>query len=99
MDEVDADVAPISAFPSTRGLWADWEHTTARVIKRRAEGVLLLQPYRQQRVAEGFFYIDAGDKLIRGITMAHGGNIATLPSAILKNFEKLTRVVEKVVKR
>jgi agmatinase len=56
-------------------------------------------PFGRQSEAEGFFDIDAGDELLRGVTMADCGNITTLPSDVLKNFDKLTRVVEKAVDR
>jgi agmatinase len=56
-------------------------------------------PYGQQKEAEGFFDIDAGSELLRGVTMADCGNITTLPSDVLGNFDKLTRVVEKVTEK
>jgi agmatinase len=56
-------------------------------------------PYGQQKEAEGFFDIDAGGELLRGVTMADCGNITVTPSDVLGNFEKLTQVVEKVVAR
>lgn len=56
-------------------------------------------PYGQQKEAEGFFDIDAGGDLLRGVTMADCGNVTTVPSDVLNNFDKLTRSVEKVVSR
>ena len=56
-------------------------------------------PFGQEKPAEGFFDIDAGDELLRGVTMADCGNIAVLPSEVLRNFDMLTQVVEKVVNR
>ena len=58
-----------------------------------------LDPFGQRQQAEGFFDIDAGGELLRGVTMADCGNIAVLPSEVSRNFDMLTRVVEKVVKR
>jgi agmatinase len=55
--------------------------------------------YGQQKEAEGFFDIDLGGDRLSGITMADCGNVTTLPSDVLNNFDKLTRSVEKVVSR
>ena len=55
--------------------------------------------YGQQREAEGFFDIDTGDELLRGVTMADCGNITIVPSEVIENFNKLTQAVEKVVER
>ena len=56
-------------------------------------------PFGRGKDAEGFFDIDAGHELLRGVTMADCGNIAVLPSEVLRNFDMLTQVVEKVVHR
>ena len=56
-------------------------------------------PFGDQTEAEGFFDIDAGGELLQGVTMADCGNIAVLPSEVLRNFDMLTQVVEKVVQR
>ena len=56
-------------------------------------------PFGRREPAEGFFDVDAGDELLRGVTMADCGNIAVLPSEVLRNFDMLTRVVEKVVRQ
>jgi agmatinase len=55
--------------------------------------------YGQNKEAEGFFDIDLGGDLLRGVTMADCGNVTTLPSDVLNNFEKLTRSVERLVSR
>ena len=56
-------------------------------------------PFGRQQEAEGFFNIEAGDELLRGVTMADCGNITTIPSNVHRNFDKLTQAVEKVVER
>jgi agmatinase len=58
-----------------------------------------VDPFGRQGEAEGFFDIDAGDELLRGITMVDCGNITVLPSDVLRNFERLSKVVAKVVDR
>ena len=56
-------------------------------------------PFGDQNEAAGFFDIDTGGELLQGVTMADCGNIAVLPSEVLRNFDMLTQVVEKVVRR
>ena len=56
-------------------------------------------PFGEQKEAAGFFDIDAGGELSQGVTMADCGNTAILPSEVLRNFDMLTQVVEKVVQR
>ena len=51
-------------------------------------------PYGQQAEAEGFFDVDAGDELLRGVTMADCGNVTIVPSEVVRNFEKITAAVE-----
>ena len=58
-----------------------------------------IDPFGQSEEAEGFFDIDAGTTLLRGVSMADCGNIAVLPSDVLRNFDMLSQVVEKVVER
>ena len=56
-------------------------------------------PYDNNIDAEGYFDIDAGGQVLRGVTMADCGNINVMPSNVLGNFDKLTQVVKKVVDR
>ena len=56
-------------------------------------------PYGAQGEAEGFFDIDAGDELLRGVTMADCGNVPIVPSEVVGNFDRITRAVEQVVER
>ena len=56
-------------------------------------------PYGQGRDAEGFFDADAGDELLRGITMADCGNVSVSPSDVVHNFERLAGVVKQVAQR
>ena len=56
-------------------------------------------PFGRQQEAEGFFNIEAGDELLRGVTMADCGDITTIPSNVHRNFDKLTQAVAKVVER
>ena len=54
-------------------------------------------PYGAQGAADGFFNIDAGDELLRGVTMADCGNVPIVPSEVVGNFDRITRAVEQVV--
>jgi len=56
-------------------------------------------PYGRQVEAEGFFDIDAGGDLLKGVTMADCGNITVVPSDAMGNFDKLTEAVEKAVEK
>ena len=56
-------------------------------------------PYGRQSAAEGFFDIDAGQELLRGITMADCGNVPIVPSEITANFDRITRAVQQAAQR
>ena len=56
-------------------------------------------PYGTQGVADGFFDIDAGDELLRGVVMADCGNVPIVPSEVTGNFDRITRAVQQVVER
>ena len=56
-------------------------------------------PLGAQAEAEGFFDIDAGGELLKGVTMADCGNITVVPSDVTGNFDKLSQAVEKVAAR
>ena len=56
-------------------------------------------PYGPQGEADGYFDIDAGDELLRGVTMADCGNVPIVPSEVVGNFDRVTRAVEQVVDR
>ena len=56
-------------------------------------------PYGQGQEAEGFFDADAGDELLRGITMADCGNVSVSPSDVVHNFERLAGVVARISER
>lgn len=99
LDQLKADVAFIG-MPFDQGTFG---RPGARygpdAVRDAPRAYAYSDPYGRQTDAEGFFDIDAGDELLRGVTMADCGNITTLPSDVLTNFDKLTRVVEKVVQR
>ena len=99
LDELNADVAFIGV-PFDQGTFG---RPGARfgpdAIRDAPRAYAYIDPYGQLIEAEGFFDIDVGDELLRGITMADCGNITIVPLDVLKNFEKLTTAVEVVVGR
>lgn len=56
-------------------------------------------PYGQGQEAEGFFDADAGDELLRAITMVDCGNVSVSPSDVVHNFERLAGVVSRIAER
>ncbi len=99
LDELDADVSFIGVPFDQGTLGRPGARFGPDAIRDAPRAYSYTDPFGRQREAEGFFDVDAGDELLRGITMADCGNINTLPSDVLSNFEKLTTAVEKVVER
>ena len=99
LDELCADVAFIG-MPFDQGTFG---RPGARfgpdAVRDAPRAYAYSDPYGNQQDAEGYYDIDAGDELLRSVTMADCGNITILPSDVLTNFDKLTRVVERVVQR
>ena len=56
-------------------------------------------PYGRGQEAEGFFDADAGDELLRGITMADCGDVTVSPAEVVHNFERLASVVARIAER
>ena len=98
LDDLQADVAFIGV-PFDQGTLGRPGARYGPDGVRDARGYSYVDPYGQQKEAEGYFDIDVGDELLRGVTMADCGNITILPSEVEGNFRKLTSVVEKVVER
>ena len=99
LDELDADVAFIGV-PFDQGTSARPGARYGPDAIRDVRGYSYADPYGQlQKGAEGFFDIDVGDELLRGITMADCGNVVIIASEVVQNFKKVTSVVEKVVEK
>ena len=56
-------------------------------------------PYGAGKDAEGFFDADAGDELLRGITMADCGNVFVTAADVVHNFTRLAATVERIAGR
>ena len=99
IDELDADVAFIG-MPFDQGTFG---RPGARygpdALRDAPRAYSYLDPYGQGKYAEGFFDADAGDELLRGVTMADCGNVTVVPSDVLHNFERLAGVVRRVAQR
>ena len=99
IDELDADVAFIG-MPFDQGTFG---RPGARygpdALRDAPRSYSYLDPYGQGRSAEGFFDADAGDELLRGVTMADCGNVSVSPSEVVHNFERLAGVVQRVAAR
>ena len=99
IDELDADVAFIG-MPFDQGTFG---RPGARfgpdAIRDAPRAYSYADPYGNNVDAEGYFDIDAGGQVLRGVTMADCGDINVMPSDVLRNFDKLTQVVEKAVDR
>ncbi len=99
IDELDADVAFIG-MPFDQGTFG---RPGARygpdALRDAPRAYSYLDPFGQGKDAEGFFDADAGDELLRGITMADCGNVTVAPSEVVHNFERLAGVVQRVAAR
>ena len=56
-------------------------------------------PYGAGGYADGFFDADAGDELLRGVTMADCGNVRVTPSDVTHNFSRLADTVSRIAQR
>ncbi len=82
MEQLQADVAFIGV-PFDQGTFG---RPGARfgpdAIRDAPRAYSYADPYGRQTEAEGFFDIDAGHELLKGVTMADCGNITVVPSEI-----------------
>ena len=99
LEELEADVAFLGVPFDQGTLGRPGARFGPDAIRDAPRTYSYMDPYGAQTEAEGFFDIDTGDELLRGVTMADCGNITVLPSDVLRNFDKLTRAVEKIVER
>ena len=99
LDRLEVDIAFIGVPFDQGTLGRPGARFGPDAIRDAPRAYSYLDPFGRQAEAEGFFDIDAGDELLRGVTMADCGNVAILPSDVSRNFDMLTHVVEKVVER
>ena len=99
LDRLEADVAFIGVPFDQGTLGRPGARYGPDAIRDAPRAYSYSDPFGQSKEAEGFFDIDVGDELLRGITMADCGSVAVLPSEVTRNFDMLTQVVEKVVQR
>lgn len=97
LDGLDADVALIGVPFDQGTLGRPGARFGPDAIRDAPRTYAYSDPYGSQGQAEGYFDVDAQDELLRGVTMADCGNITIVPSEVVKNFDKITEAVEKVV--
>ena len=99
LNQLDAEVAFIGVPFDQGTLGRPGARYGPDAIRDAPRAYSYVDPFGQRKEAEGFFDIDAGGELLRGVTMADCGNITVLPSDVTSNFDKLTLAVERVVER
>ena len=99
LDELHSDVAFIGVPFDQGTLGRPGARSGPDAIRDAPRAYSYIDLYGRSEEAEGFFDIDVGDELLRGVTMADCGNIVIAPSDVLGNFDKLTKTVESVVER
>ena len=99
IEELEADIAFIG-IPFDQGtLGRPGARFGPDALRDAPRAYSYSDPYGAQGVADGFFDIDAGDELLRGVVMADCGNVPIVPSEVVGNFDRITRAVEQVVAR
>ena len=99
LDQLDADVAFIG-MPFDQGtLGRPGARYGPDALRDAPRAYSYLDPYGHGQDAEGFFDADAGDEMLRGVSMVDCGNVSVAASDVLHNFERLAGVVERVARR
>ena len=99
IEELEADIAFIG-IPFDQGtLGRPGARFGPDALRDAPRAYSYSDPYGAQGEADGFFDIDTGDELLRGVVMADCGNVPIVPSEVAGNFDRITRAVEQVVGR
>ena len=99
LDNLDADVALIGVPFDQGTLGRPGARFGPDAIRDAPRTYSYADPYGNSTPAGGFFDVDVQDELLRGVTMADCGNITIVPSEVLRNLDKITAAVEKVVEK
>ena len=99
LDDLDAQVAFLGVPFDQATLGRPGARFGPDAVRDAPRAYSYSDPYGAQREAEGYFDVDVGDELLRGVTMADCGNVTVVPSDVLRNFDKLTQAVAKIVER
>ena len=97
LDSLNADVAFIGVPFDQGTLGRPGARFGPDAIRDAPRAYSYSDPFGRDEDAEGYFDIDAGGELLRGVTMADCGNVTILPSEVMDNFDRLAQVVEKLV--
>ena len=99
LDTLDARIAFIGVPFDQGTLGRPGARFGPDAIRDAPRGYSYADPFARGEEAGGFYDIESGDELLRGVTMADCGNVNILPSDVHRNFDRLTRVVQKVAER
>ncbi len=99
LDRLEADIAFIGVPFDQGTLGRPGARFGPDALRDAPRAYSYTDPYGRQAAAEGFFDLDAGDELLRGVSMADCGNVTIVPSEVTGNFDKITRAVAKAVER
>ncbi len=99
IDALDADVAFIG-MPFDQGtLGRPGARYGPDALRDAPRAYSYSDPYGAGQAADGFFDADAGDELLRGVTMADCGNVFVTAADVIHNFNRLAGVVQRVAGR
>ena len=99
IDELTADVAFLG-MPFDQGtLGRPGARYGPDALRDAPRAYSYADPYGAGKDAEGFFDADAGDELLRGITMADCGNVFVTAADVVHNFTRLAATVERIAGR
>ena len=99
LDQLESDVAFIGVPFDQGTLGRPGARYGPDGIRDAPRAYAYVDHFGRQTEAEGYFDLDAGDEMLRGVTMSDCGNVAILPSEVTGNFDRVTRAVAKIVDR
>ncbi|MFQ5876067.1 MAG: agmatinase [Dehalococcoidia bacterium] len=98
LDELNADIAFLGV-PYDQGTYARPGARYGPNGIRDADRIYEYMDKWEDKEGLGYFDIDAGGVLLKGVTMADCGDVTILPSDVEKNFAKLTKAVRRILDR
>ncbi len=98
LDELNADIAFLGV-PYDQGTYARPGARYGPNGIRDADRIYEYMDKWEDKEGLGYFDIDAGGVLLKGVTMADCGDVTILPSDVEKNFAKLTKAARRILDR
>lgn len=99
LEQLDADIAFIGVPFDQGTLGRPGARFGPDALRDAPRAYSYADPYGRQSAAEGFFDLDSGGELLRGVTMADCGNVPIVPSEVTGNFDRITRAVTQAAGR